>query len=378
MTVGAGSLGVGSAALGLADIPPSRPEGAGTQISLAAAASDDRDVDSTAALQRLINNHPSFAVLNGEGRVYRISRPLEIPAGSRMLTIENIQLIVAGDHAAIRHADRGPPIAFFQLRKCLIDTTSHRTRGQAAVDFSNMFSFSFERIWVVGAPGVTVGFYGRGGSGSAPYYGVFDRCYVAGVSIGIALSDAEGALQSVNSLTVRDCRIQPGQGNTGIYIGRNSQNIRVNDTTIESFGGIGIHLAGHACMISGNRFEALDVGVAYHPDAHSNVEIGNYFDSNRQNRDGFSPTATNSIIHDRTGADIQQSHLAGALTVVDGLSVGGEAVVGARRGGWALPTGRSSRASFNSSTVTTPELAERVKALIEDLHADRGHGLIGR
>lgn len=57
-----------------------------------------------------------------------------------------------------------------------------------------------------------------------------------------------------------------------------------------------------------------------------------------------------------------------------GLNHAGTQVVGARQTGWAPPTGTSSRASFATSTVTTSQLAERVKALIEDLTA---HGLIG-
>lgn len=49
-------------------------------------------------------------------------------------------------------------------------------------------------------------------------------------------------------------------------------------------------------------------------------------------------------------------------------------VVGARRTGWAAPTGTATRTTFVTSTVTLPQLAERVKALIDDLTA---HGLIG-
>ena len=57
--------------------------------------------------------------------------------------------------------------------------------------------------------------------------------------------------------------------------------------------------------------------------------------------------------------------------------IGGNAVVRARRTGWSFPSGVSTRSSFNTATVTTQELAERVKALLEDLSASLGHGLIG-
>lgn len=49
-------------------------------------------------------------------------------------------------------------------------------------------------------------------------------------------------------------------------------------------------------------------------------------------------------------------------------------VVGARRTGWVAATGTPSRATFDSATVTLPQLAARVQALIDDLIA---HGLIG-
>lgn len=52
---------------------------------------------------------------------------------------------------------------------------------------------------------------------------------------------------------------------------------------------------------------------------------------------------------------------------------GGTQVVGAQQTGWFAPTGTSTRTTFNTATVTTAQLAERFKALYEDLAA---HGLI--
>lgn len=49
-------------------------------------------------------------------------------------------------------------------------------------------------------------------------------------------------------------------------------------------------------------------------------------------------------------------------------------VVGARRTGWVAANGTATRTAFDTSTVTTAQLAQRVKALIDDLIA---HGLIG-
>jgi hypothetical protein len=63
-----------------------------------------------------------------------------------------------------------------------------------------------------------------------------------------------------------------------------------------------------------------------------------------------------------------------AAVAASSLSVGGAQVVGARRTGWSAATGSASRAAFDTATATTADLAQRLKALIDDLSA---HGLIG-
>lgn len=62
---------------------------------------------------------------------------------------------------------------------------------------------------------------------------------------------------------------------------------------------------------------------------------------------------------------------------VGAVSDGSTFVVKSRRTGWALATGTKTRTTFDSGTVTLAQLAERVAALIDDLHATAGHGLIG-
>jgi hypothetical protein len=57
-----------------------------------------------------------------------------------------------------------------------------------------------------------------------------------------------------------------------------------------------------------------------------------------------------------------------------GLRIAGERIVGDRISGWQAPSGSASRSAFNTGSVSTRELAERVKALIDDLAS---HGLIG-
>lgn len=74
------------------------------------------------------------------------------------------------------------------------------------------------------------------------------------------------------------------------------------------------------------------------------------------------------------GASVDVSLNAGSLrinTVQDRL---GSQLLSDRRTGWGAPTGTATRTGFPTSTVTLPLLAERVKALIDDLTT---HGVIG-
>lgn len=80
-----------------------------------------------------------------------------------------------------------------------------------------------------------------------------------------------------------------------------------------------------------------------------------------------------------TTAPTEVLEVAGAVLVTTGnvYKVGSNQVIAARKTGWATATGTATRTTFDTATVTLPELAERVKAMIDDLHATAGHGLIG-
>jgi hypothetical protein len=54
----------------------------------------------------------------------------------------------------------------------------------------------------------------------------------------------------------------------------------------------------------------------------------------------------------------------------------GTKVVGARQTGWSAPTGTASRATFDTTSVSVEQLAQRVYALLQDLGQTSGHGLI--
>jgi hypothetical protein len=66
--------------------------------------------------------------------------------------------------------------------------------------------------------------------------------------------------------------------------------------------------------------------------------------------------------------------VAGIVNTNTNFAVDGTQVVTNRQTGWGAPTGTATRSAFATSSVTLAELAQRVKALIDDL---RDHGLIG-
>lgn len=66
--------------------------------------------------------------------------------------------------------------------------------------------------------------------------------------------------------------------------------------------------------------------------------------------------------------------VAGDADVSGAYKVDGVKVAGNRVTGWGTPTGTASRAAFDTGAITAGQLAQRVKALIDDL---RAHGLIG-
>lgn len=69
--------------------------------------------------------------------------------------------------------------------------------------------------------------------------------------------------------------------------------------------------------------------------------------------------------------DIKSSSL---WSLTPGYYFNGTKVIGARTTGWGAPTGTATRTTFVTSTATTEDVAQRLKALIDDLTT---HGLIG-
>lgn len=88
----------------------------------------------------------------------------------------------------------------------------------------------------------------------------------------------------------------------------------------------------------------------------------------------ITPTG-NVLINNTTGTERLSVTGNIQLTSTSGsYRVGTNNVVGSRKTGWANPTGTATRTAFDTATVAVSDLAQRVKALIDDLTS---HGLIG-
>jgi hypothetical protein len=85
-------------------------------------------------------------------------------------------------------------------------------------------------------------------------------------------------------------------------------------------------------------------------------------------------SAASVAIAGGTVSGLSSLSVAGDSDVSEAYRVDGVKVVGNRVTGWGLPTGTASRAAFDTGAITAGQLAQRIKALIDDL---RAHGLIG-
>lgn len=160
------------------------------------------------------------------------------------------------------------------------------------------------------------------------------------------------------------------QAYTGIFIGLNT--IFPTDANDN---GEAMRIRGSS--FSGGRYGGIAIGDAF--DSHFMSfglrMINAQFTSNRaiQMADGHRIYWGASL---GTGSGKWIEGLTGNLLNCQNLSLAmnGTKVVGARRTGWTQSTGTATRTGFSTSTATTAQVAEALKALIDDLFA---HGLIG-
>ncbi len=116
------------------------------------------------------------------------------------------------------------------------------------------------------------------------------------------------------------------------------------------------------------RVKAAEV---YHQGAASIFSIGINLLPAEYGANGTYNVANMDILYT---AYLQYSTQFNSLSFLGDLLRDSTKVVGARVTGWAAATGTATRTTFVTSTVTLAQLAERVKALEDDLIA---HGLIG-
>ncbi len=75
------------------------------------------------------------------------------------------------------------------------------------------------------------------------------------------------------------------------------------------------------------------------------------------------------------GSGYVQCNYDGSISMVSGVQVAGNNIIGTRKTGWtSVPTGAPLRTTFVTSSATLGDVAQRLAALIIDLTA---HGLIG-
>jgi hypothetical protein len=174
--------------------------------------------------------------------------------------------------------------------------------------------------------------------------------------------------------------------------------IAVYDATNTAFGWIGRNGSDY-----GAWFKTLGLGGSGVSTARIKTDASGNVTISMTAADSFSITNTGNsnrfivnpadVTFEETSSSAKVSILVGGVTAYspDGsktstmgannttgfLQVNGNTVVAARKTGWTAPTGTASRAGFATSTATLTQVAETLKALIDDLHFTSGHGLIG-
>lgn len=129
---------------------------------------------------------------------------------------------------------------------------------------------------------------------------------------------------------------------------------------------------------------AASIGLALGPTATSGTNVDSqtllmqYFNGASAKKTLTMYAETNALVIGNDDTDFTLE-LSGYINIpaAKRYAVGTTAVVGPRKTGWGTATGTATRTTFATGSVTLPQLAERVKALIDDLHGTAGHGLIG-
>ena len=180
------------------------------------------------------------------------------------------------------------------------------------------------------------------------------------VGIGIAAPDrplsVDQTTSGLSSLLLTNSGSTPGSGNFGAGI---------SWTTLSS-------------IQQGSSERARFVSVQTDTD---NDRIGLAFFTHPSDSGGAAPVEAMRIKHDgnvgiNDTVPLSKLDVTGDINTTDVYKVDDIQVVSNQETGWTAATGTATRTTFVTGTVTLPQLAERVKALIDDLGSTSGHGLI--
>ena len=179
-----------------------------------------------------------------------------------------------------------------------------------------------------------------------------------------------------NSFVGENAGFSNTTGNSNSFVGMQAG---YSNTTGTNNSFVGLQAGYSNTTGNNNSFVGVNAGV-YIADGVTGLTISNnscFFGVNTKgtqnatNENVFCYNATGNGSNTVTIGDsnITNNFFRGAL------SLNGTQVISTRRTGWVAPTGTPTRTTFATSTVTLSQLAETVKALIDDLSTH--HGLIG-
>lgn len=189
---------------------------------------------------------------------------------------------------------------------------------------------------------------------------------------GLLIGAVDGAKRMTRAVAITKASAPDGYFHTGILVMGSS--ITPADAATDHAAGIGNNeaflITGSSGRPNGLRFHTglHGVGVSF-AEASFRSNVAMLMGSHQ--RIGVGAGSSTPAVVEFVNDDSSNRYL--NLTNML-LRVNNVAVVGERRTGWVAATGTASRATFDSTTVTLPNLAARVKSLIDDLMS---HGLIG-
>jgi hypothetical protein len=191
----------------------------------------------------------------------------------------------------------------------------------------------------------------------------------------VALLSAAGQIAAQDGTNGAPIYSFAADTNTGMYrIGADDLGFATNGTLRFRIDSSGNLRAQNGALVLGTESAAIQADASYlylkDPSGGNRIIIGEVGVDNRVMINLQSTAGGSSfVVRDSGGTQAMKINDAGNLFDKNDVQL-----LTTRRTGWAAPTGTATRTTFATSTVTLPLLAERVKALIDDLTT---HGVIG-